>query len=80
MALDGQGQGGGAAGGAAAGRRASTLESQGLDFTRLHAYYPPLDRTAGAVLRGPFSIEAKGQRQGGTGQGRQMGGWTPGWI
>jgi hypothetical protein len=47
-----------------------TLESRGLDFTRIHAYYPPLDRTAGAVLRGPFSLQARGSSgaTAGTGQ------------
>jgi hypothetical protein len=37
-----------------------TAESHGLDFTRLHGFYPAMDRTAGAVLRGPFSFEARG--------------------
>jgi uncharacterized protein involved in outer membrane biogenesis len=37
-----------------------TLESEGLDFTRLRAHYPPLDRVAGAELRGPFTVEARG--------------------
>ena len=46
-----------------------TLESQGLDFTRIQAFYPPLDRTAGAVLRGPFSVQARGSgAAAGTGQ------------
>ncbi len=40
---------------------ALSIVSEGLDFTRLRGYYPPLDRTAGAELRGPFSIEAQGQ-------------------
>ncbi len=38
-----------------------TVESEGLDFTRLRGYYPPLDRTAGAELRGPFSVQAQAQ-------------------
>jgi uncharacterized protein involved in outer membrane biogenesis len=38
-----------------------TVQSEGLDFTRLRGYYPPLDRVSGAELRGPFSIEAQGQ-------------------
>ena len=38
-----------------------SVESVGLDFTRLHGYYPPLDRTAGAELRGPFAVFAKGE-------------------
>jgi hypothetical protein len=38
-----------------------SVESVGLDFTRLHGYYPPLDRVAGAELRGPFAIFAKGE-------------------
>jgi uncharacterized protein involved in outer membrane biogenesis len=38
-----------------------SVQSVGLDFTRLHGYYPPLDRTAGAELRGPFAITAKGE-------------------
>ena len=38
-----------------------TVQSEGLDFTRLRGYYPPLDRVSGAELRGPFTIEAQGQ-------------------
>jgi uncharacterized protein involved in outer membrane biogenesis len=38
-----------------------TVQSEGLDFTRLRAYYPPLDRVSGAELRGPFTVEAQGQ-------------------
>ena len=40
------------------------LESKGLDFSRIKAYYPPLDRTAGVLLRGPFAIAAQGQTEG----------------
>jgi AsmA-like C-terminal region/Domain of Unknown Function (DUF748) len=46
-----------------------TLESQGLDFSRIHEFYPPLDRTMGAVLRGPFTLQARGSgAAAGTGQ------------
>jgi AsmA protein len=38
-----------------------TVQSEGLDFTRLRGYYPPLDRITGAELRGPFTVEAQGQ-------------------
>jgi hypothetical protein len=38
-----------------------SVESVGLDFTRLHSYYPPLDKTAGAELRGPFAVSARGE-------------------
>ena len=44
-----------------------TVESHALDFTRLHNFYPPLDRTAGAQLRGPFSLHARGSAS----EGRQ---------
>jgi hypothetical protein len=44
-----------------------TLESRGLDFSELHALYPALDRATGAVLRGPFSVQARG-----TGAGAQQ--------
>jgi hypothetical protein len=40
------------------------IESRGFDFTRIKAYYPPLDKTAGVLLRGPFSVAARGQGQG----------------
>jgi AsmA protein len=43
------------------------VQSQGLDFSRLHAFYPAMDKTAGAVLRGPFSINARGSAS----EGRQ---------
>ncbi len=38
-----------------------SVQSLGLDFTKLHGYYPPLDRVAGAELRGPFNVLAKGE-------------------
>jgi uncharacterized protein involved in outer membrane biogenesis len=38
-----------------------TVQSEGLDFSRLRQYYPPLDRVTGAELRGPFTVEANGQ-------------------
>jgi hypothetical protein len=41
-----------------------TLQSRGLDFTRLQAFYPPMDRSAGATLRGPFAITASGHSTG----------------
>jgi hypothetical protein len=37
-----------------------TVDSHALDFTRLHTFYPPLDKTAGAQLRGPFALHARG--------------------
>jgi AsmA protein len=37
-----------------------SVQSQGLDFTKLHAFYPALDKTAGVILRGPFSLNARG--------------------
>jgi AsmA protein len=44
-----------------------TVESHALDFTRLHTFYPPLDKSAGAQLRGPFSLRARGSAS----EGRQ---------
>jgi len=43
-----------------------SLRSRGLDFSRMRAYYPALDRTAGVFLRGPFEVSADGKHVEGT--------------
>jgi hypothetical protein len=51
------------------GSTASPWNRRGWTSAASTSFYPPLDRTAGAVLRGPFTVQARGSgAAAGTGQ------------
>lgn len=43
-----------------------TVSSQGLDFDTLRRYYPPLEKSAGVALAGPFTVSASASAEGGS--------------